>query len=148
MSQMSRASQEALKNRIRNELANSMGYAQNQQNRRNAQGYAQRSGQWGTVAQHANMATLNPAEFHPDVMVAGSTGEYRDMQGGAHFERFDCGHTYNDSVIRDSFIKQNEITKGEEMLNFLHDKENIQKAVIVGDIIGTRGGMRRRKKRL
>lgn len=133
MERMSRTAQEALKNRIRSELSNPMGNQTSAQN-------------WMQNQRRSNMATFNQNEFHPEVMIQGSIGEYRDMTGGAYFDEYACGHRYDDSIIRNSFINEPGKSKGQELLQFLHNKENMQKAVIIGDILGRRGGMRRHRR--
>lgn len=125
MNQRSRSNQEQLRPMIRQQL--------------NCNGPS-------SLRQLANMATLNQDEFHPEVMNVGSTGEYRDMKGGAHFEEYDCGHTYDDAVIRETFQKTDKVDKGKEILAFLKNEEDARKALIAGEILGTRGGMKRRRK--
>lgn len=124
---MSHADTEALKRRIRANLA------QKQQ-------AANRSNNLNRV--HNNtMATLNPNEFHPESMVVGSTGEYRDMKGGTQFNYYDCGHEYDDSVIRNKPVQT-------DMAHFirrqLQDSDSLKSAVIMGEIMQRRHHRRHR----
>ncbi|MGN0317707.1 MAG: hypothetical protein ACI4E1_07185 [Lachnospira sp.] len=123
---MSRADTEALKRRIRANLAQKQGVNPNNNLNR---------------VQNHTMATLNPDEFHPETMVAGSTGEYRDMKGGTRFDYYDCGHEYDDSVIRNKPVQT-------DMAHFirrqLQDPDSLKSAVIMSEIMQPRHHRRHR----
>ena len=79
-----------------------------------------------------NNPALNPDEFHNKSYVAGSTGEYKDMEGGAHFNNYDCGHEYNDSVIRNVPNKKQVLS--EDIRSEFHNKQSVRKAFIMSEI--------------
>lgn len=76
--------------------------------------------------------TLNKKEFHPKEMTPGSTGVYRDMEGGAHFDQYDCGHEYDDSVIRSISLKKP--GRGEAIREAFKNKEQVRNAFIMSEI--------------
>lgn len=89
-------------------------------------------------------ASLDPREFHPESKVYGSTGVYRDMKGGSHFNEYDCGHEYNDSVIRDEKNKAAANVKCEQIRAAFADKEQVRTAFVMSEIFSRRGRHRAR----
>lgn len=133
--QMSRGDIEALKARIRSELggSNTSKIPQNfdPMTGRPLRPVANRMPVNQTPP--ANMQTLSHEEFHPDTMIAGSTGAYKDMNGGAHFQSYDCGHEYNDSVIRNTDSTK-EVPMSAVIKAAFKDKAQVRNAFIMSEI--------------
>lgn len=99
---------------------------------------------YGGIPNNAKtIATLNPDEFHPDTMIAGSTGIYRDMDGGSHFRSYPCGDRYNDSITG---IHTTEPDYATLLRSELKDPRTIRNAILLGDVIMQRKRPRRRRK--
>lgn len=142
MGQMTDAEKNALKRKIYGEMSQRSQKPISQVRQQVEQKVAMQRNERMLKAQNQQMpATLDPNGFHPGEKVYGSTGQYQDMQGGSHFTQYDCGHTYDDSVIRGQ--KNEALSRADRIRESLRNRDTMQNAVIMGEIMNRRGRRKR-----